>query len=847
MQGLPATIDVERFAEARAFEIRAMEDAMQSARGASTYRAWQELPRHLRRRAASHDVRRVPARLREKARSEVRRLFMDPVQKKKANRALPKRGKANRISRTEQLLKRQRDKTWLETHIWHAKRMHMENMWGYRLAVTPTEKSYRPSHRASVHGSILHDASYYSLIEMKGHHDMVALLLEKCCDFQGPSPGAIRFTSGTKVMETHLYHYGRYPLGLIAPATIIWRPNTADAGPSHQTHEKKAGSRGKAKRKGKDVEIFAPNYEPHRERTVWIRCHPAAFEDVFRALQTSASFALETVKGATDEQGEPKKYEVEILDLRDGVNVFEIMGPKASQVLHGALTPCQTQQRPEFKKFWSSLANLQSAGSVPRGMVIGCTVEDPRLDFPPKNTKIASHGNGNPSLTAVAMTPSTTLAQSDIWLSDTRKSLSQPKFKKKDIDKRKSENLVPGSALHPTPDDNRVPILLIQRSVENASHGLEGSSSAPSSSAVHGWSLIVPAGWGMPFLSSLVYTGTRVGGQRERAVQAFEAGMAYYPRDYPPTIAYNEDAAKHEKAERDRWERTPPAKRVNYERLGTRSPWTADWEVVLGLTPPPQSREREQGFLSTQRSLRDDDGEDDEQDGDEEGDEEEAGRGKSDEGDISAEEAMDVADANANAEVKGPDCWLLRGVTTEEIVRKLGKTIDQASALLAEVNQLRMKRGFGDLGSQISAQDLLRSALVGVKIVMTGRGAPENLALIHTICDNEARQWLTLEARRKSLSTAVHDEDEIPEEKEMGELPALQESIIGYVTAGNFSLSRGKGHAVGCVALTRLLKLYEQAKRLKTAHLLVKIRDRNSVTCRGAHIELLEHNGRTSS
>ena len=37
----------------------------------STHRAWQTLPRHLRRRAASHDVRRVPVRLRDKARAEV--------------------------------------------------------------------------------------------------------------------------------------------------------------------------------------------------------------------------------------------------------------------------------------------------------------------------------------------------------------------------------------------------------------------------------------------------------------------------------------------------------------------------------------------------------------------------------------------------------------------------------------------------------------------------------------------------------------------------------------------------------------------------------------------------------
>ena len=49
-----------------------MESAIESAQGNSTQRAWQTLPRSLRRRAASHDVRRVPVRLREKAKAEVR-------------------------------------------------------------------------------------------------------------------------------------------------------------------------------------------------------------------------------------------------------------------------------------------------------------------------------------------------------------------------------------------------------------------------------------------------------------------------------------------------------------------------------------------------------------------------------------------------------------------------------------------------------------------------------------------------------------------------------------------------------------------------------------------------------
>uniref|UniRef100_A0A1B0C0P5 Pop1 N-terminal domain-containing protein n=1 Tax=Glossina palpalis gambiensis TaxID=67801 RepID=A0A1B0C0P5_9MUSC len=30
-------------------------------------------------------------------------------------------------------LRRQRKRKWLETHIWHAKRFHMIERWGYRL------------------------------------------------------------------------------------------------------------------------------------------------------------------------------------------------------------------------------------------------------------------------------------------------------------------------------------------------------------------------------------------------------------------------------------------------------------------------------------------------------------------------------------------------------------------------------------------------------------------------------------------------------------------------------------------------------------------------------------------
>lgn len=102
---------------------------------------------------------------------------------------------------------------WLETHIWMAKRMHMVNTWGFRLvrstfacsaplrarlaflrlvkltsstslpffpqAHRPTEKAFRPSHRAAIHGSILNDVSYFSLIELKGEEFALERVLRR--------------------------------------------------------------------------------------------------------------------------------------------------------------------------------------------------------------------------------------------------------------------------------------------------------------------------------------------------------------------------------------------------------------------------------------------------------------------------------------------------------------------------------------------------------------------------------------------------------------------------------------------------------------------------------------------
>jgi ribonuclease P/MRP protein subunit POP1 len=64
-------LDVASFVKAREYEIGALEKSMQKSKKALTMRAFQQVPRVMRRRTASHNVKKVPRRLRGRAEREV--------------------------------------------------------------------------------------------------------------------------------------------------------------------------------------------------------------------------------------------------------------------------------------------------------------------------------------------------------------------------------------------------------------------------------------------------------------------------------------------------------------------------------------------------------------------------------------------------------------------------------------------------------------------------------------------------------------------------------------------------------------------------------------------------------
>lgn len=312
------------------------------------------------------------------------------------------------------------------------------------------------------------------------------------------------------------------------------------------------------------------------------------------------------------------------------------------------------------------------------------------------------------------------------------------------------QNLIPGTPLQAERQDDRVPVLLIQRSVETSSQdsrqsstsGRATSGSTSSSRSIHGWTLIIPAGWGMPFFSSLTHTGTRVGGQRERKTQAFEAGCAYFSRDFPFTPSYDAYMDERAKEEADAWTRKPPAKRTNWDAMQTRSPWKPDWGVVLGIEEPKP--------LMVEAMDVDADV----------GDEELLPAQR--EGALGSSTPAVVTRAPSTRKCKP---WLLRGPEVPAIFAKISPMWCPAPVLLSEINKLRKKRKLEPLGADVRADDLLQGALVTVKIALCGRGSPEDLANIYAMDDEEVKRWLGAEARRQyakvPLDETQEDETEV--------------------------------------------------------------------------------------
>ncbi|XP_063055641.1 ribonucleases P/MRP protein subunit POP1 [Engraulis encrasicolus] len=625
-QELPKYITSTYFAKARAAEVKAMLRAVNKTTGSChTFGA---LPKHMRRRAMSHDTKRLPKRLREGA----QRMLDKSLQMGKKEESKTKSRKARR--RHGNLLlefnRRQRKNVWLETHIWHAKRFHMVKKWGYCLGERPTLKCYRACYRAMSSHCLLQDLSYYCCLELQGPEDQLLSALSRLTSKDaGPTFAAVLCLSGRRQGSVVLYRADQYPSQPLGPVLFLWRPRTQGS-----TH-----------------------------RQLWIWGHPSLKQDVLSELQAvcqcteavvpptviavplpelkqeseepSPVAAAPLVSTPTQAKGRKRKRaekdpgaqsakkilgdgtrsptcpitwksastEIVINDLTMEMVRYRLIGPLSHSVLAQTLYPatdCNEEAKSGQSCFWwpehckqeqnmalhreqsdlfQLLKGVFSTTEIPAGTVLGLTVDDPRIFLP------RHRGYAQPDLQqAIGVDEEKRRAltlqgapehccQSALWERSVRDNVTDNKMSEQELNGKRREVLVPGSRLSPTPLQGRVPLLLVHQPGKQLGQEM-GSWGA-------GWDLLMPKGWGMAFWVPLVYRGVRVAGLKMSVKHSQFKGVPHFPNDYPDCPAGARFQDEQEAELLDKFTRRPPAKRANYIKHGCLAPFRCPWQQLV--------------------------------------------------------------------------------------------------------------------------------------------------------------------------------------------------------------------------------------------------------------------------
>lgn len=316
-------LNVTDLVAARKNDIKELYSLVGSSGIQNKKRAFQSVPRVERRRAASHDPKRVPRKNGLRKQAVLENLRDNAKKRKNSKRVRPAPAKeiAKDIISIDEPVKipvfmsgaryfdRQRDKIWLPTHVWHKKRAFMRNVSGIMVPYTATQKQYRRTYRISSHltehGSMAWDASHYASIIA---HSQSGTLYEH---LEGVFPGS----------NLAMYRYGsKHWMGLFrhcAPASVHYLS----------------------------------------ERSAFIQVHPAVFEDVWGDLS-----------------GKPLTLE----DVRFAIGSIDVMGPQALKIITETLRPVHASEG-GWLSDWMNLGLNGAHGVLPYRACMHVVVQDPRL------------------------------------------------------------------------------------------------------------------------------------------------------------------------------------------------------------------------------------------------------------------------------------------------------------------------------------------------------------------------------------------------------------------------------------------------------------------------------------
>ena len=479
--------------------------------------------------------------------------------------------------------KRQIHKSWLPTHLWHAKRASMTEpkypLWRFAIPLTPREKCFRSTHRsAAMRGCVAWDMSYMGTLGLEGAEASLLGALRSVGVEEAMLSGkaGVKWRKGTRSWQGWIRQ--RDPdHRWIAPVTVVW---------CAEEEEETVG------------EGVVPKPKKRAKRKMLLRVHPSALLRVWdEILKVSKMQRPQTM----------------VEDLRFEIGSIEIAGPGSTEALIGALHPvldmnASAESYPQKfqtimeasaapprdhewidietpQKLWTQLASLTNPSTLPANALLAFNITDPRLHHPPRTIALPEHNAANEILLPylASWPPDQTQPPADIFNRTKRLTASRLLASQKSINRRKAAAL-PGEYPDPMPKDPQVPIVL-----------LTSRPAPPNSSSQGTWTLFLPWDCVLPVWYSLMHYPLAIGGTprfgclQEKQQIAFEQGNLWFPGDFPGTEAGWDWEIRNREVGKSEWDRQPKGKRTEWSSIdlgdGRKGEigkgWACDWERLM--------------------------------------------------------------------------------------------------------------------------------------------------------------------------------------------------------------------------------------------------------------------------
>lgn len=779
-------LKVNDFFSSREFEITQLQLAMHKSKTASCTRVFQSLPRQLRRRTASHNIKRIPKRMRNRALREMLKSDQKVTVKKKFGRnrsshgltasqlykarmsvkllrlagksvsmklALPQEVTASNCNLRSKMralqkliresktirgqkqdgalrnnkmgsydntgmgklaeipkgrikfYKRQRNFTWLPTHIWNAKRSHMIKRWGYQIPWSPTQKCFKMTHRiggnvATSDGALSMDSSFYGTMIIndttaenggKVLKDIIHLLTSKRATLK-------KYRISQNWFQGMVYNIDQEDPEPLGPIDLLW----VDA------------------------------------KSVLIKLHPALYSNVFNSLL------------------EKFGSQVSIQDCRYSLGSITLKGAKSLSALSSIL---RTYKRCSSFDQFKLVANVTDPSTLPQRTMFAFECIDPRHLAAPR--PIHSMASRSPTVEEIISLqeeyPAAEISNVLNKLCDpiernnsykNQQSLKELATRRQKLliqsPTNENKNMIP----HVSEEDPTIPVLIAKRQISSD------------------WIVLLPWFWLLPVWYQLNRV-SRVYHMGLRQIQQlnYESDRLYFPDDYPFTDVGNmENSIYKREVSKAKWDRKPPAKRVNFSKISAIHKeeipafsgeigdfFSCDWKLLQilrnGLDFLAQKGEPLKLFEKEKTTQ------------------------------FTASGTRDIQVLNDVLE------------TYKDMI---GEDYEHNSVPITLVTDLNsaLKQNEWEEPVQVSISEA-QLPVVAISCILVEKGRPKDNARIYQIPKKDLEHW-------KRVKKGIYRSDGKIDREIQHPLPSISD-LIGFITSGAFHLGEGRGVAHGFI------------------------------------------------